>query len=319
MKNLCSVIVAAYNEEKNISLCLECLVNQTYKNMEILIIDDGSTDKTSLIINAYIEKYPNIQYFYQENSGALAARKKGLNIAKGNFITFLDCDDEFYLDTIEKAMKGFEIPEIDIVLFDLQISLDETNKKFKRFEYYTNKKVVDGKDAFINCIGQWGVHGTGIYRKEIFIKANNYYLNFNNKNYINNDEIVTKMSFYYSNKVKISDAVYLYKFNINSTTRKINKNYIFILENSLIFEDICKKENIIFDYNNVLFKDVRYMYNIFKRWRFELLNKKVWIDILKKCLKLILYNNGVKELSFKNKLRFYRMYLFLTFLGFYEK
>ncbi|MND68414.1 putative glycosyltransferase EpsH [compost metagenome] len=315
---LCSIIVAAYNEENNVRQCLDCLVNQTYENIEVIIVDDGSIDQTSSIIHTYVQKYSYIKYFYQENAGALAARKMGLNQAKGDFITFLDCDDEFHLDTVEKAMKEFEYPEIDIVLFDLHAAIDATNENFKKFDYFTHEKIIDGKDVFINCIGRWGAHGLGVYRKDIFIKASDRYLKENNQNFVNNDEVVTKLSFYYADKIKLSDAIYLYKFNANSVTRKINKNYVFVLENALIFEEICKKEEVVFNYNQVLFDEVRYVYHILKKWRADLPNKKVWASILKKCLKSILYNK-LQDLSFKNKLRFCRMYIYLNIVEYYEK
>lgn len=315
---LCSIIVAAYNEENNVRQCLDCLVNQTYENIEVIIVDDGSIDQTSSIIHTYVQKYSYIKYFYQENAGALAARKMGLNQAKGDFITFLDCDDEFHLDTVEKAMKEFEYPEIDIVLFDLHAAIDATNENFKKFDYFTHEKIIDGKDVFINCIGRWGAHGLGVYRKDIFIKASDRYLKENNQNFVNNDEVVTKLSFYYADKIKLSDGIYLYKFNANSVTRKINKNYVFVLENALIFEEICKKEEVVFNYNQVLFDEVRYIYHILKKWRADLPNKKVWASILKKCLKSILYNK-LQDLSFKNKLRFCRMYIYLNIVEYYEK
>lgn len=311
---LCSIIVAAYNEENNIRQCLDCLVNQTYENIEVIIVDDGSIDQTSSIIHMYVQKYSYIKYFYQENAGALAARKMGLDHANSEFVTFLDCDDEFHLDTVEKSMKGFEYDEIDIVLFDLCTSVDATNESFKKFDYFTDKKIIDGKDAFINCIGQWGMHGLGIYRKDVFVKANNRYLKENNQNFVNNDEVVTKLSFYYANKIKLSDATYLYRFNANSVTRGINKNYVFILENTLIFEEICKKEEVFFNYNQVLFDDIRYVYYILRKWHTELPNKKIWISILKKCLKYITYN----KLSFKNRLRFFRIYIYINILEYFE-
>ena len=97
-----------------------------------------------------------------------------------------------------------------------------------------------------------------------------------------------------------------------------NKNYVFILENALIFEKICKKEDVVFNYNQVLFDDVRYVYHILKKWRADLPNKKVWASVLKKCLKSILYNK-LKDLSFKNKLRFCRMYIYLNIVEYYGK
>ena len=97
-----SVIVPAYNVEKYIEECLLSLVNQTYKDIEIIIINDGSTDKTKEIIIEYQEKYKNITGYNQKNNGVSVARNLGLKIAKGEYVIFVDPDD--YLDStmIEK-------------------------------------------------------------------------------------------------------------------------------------------------------------------------------------------------------------------------
>ncbi len=97
-----SVIVPVYNVEKYIKNCLESLVNQTLKDIEIIIVNDGSTDSSKSIIYEYIEKYNNIVYLEKENGGLSDARNYGLNYAKGEYIAFLDSDDYADISIYEK-------------------------------------------------------------------------------------------------------------------------------------------------------------------------------------------------------------------------
>ncbi|MBZ4664696.1 MAG: glycosyl transferase family 2 [Caloramator sp.] len=101
---LVSVIIPMYNVEKYISDTLESVLNQTYKNLEIIIIDDGSTDKSVDIVTSFKDKFNNIQYIYQKNSGVSSARNKGIYNAKGEYIAFLDSDDLWEKTKIEKQM-----------------------------------------------------------------------------------------------------------------------------------------------------------------------------------------------------------------------
>lgn len=98
-----SVIIPTYNDELYISDAVNSVLEQTYKNIEIIIIDDGSTDKTKDIINTYNNKH--INYLFQENKGAASARNIGLKKATGKYITFLDADDLWLKTKIEKQIK----------------------------------------------------------------------------------------------------------------------------------------------------------------------------------------------------------------------
>lgn len=109
MNNKISVIVPAYNSEKYIRKCIESIINQTYKNIEILIVDNNSSDRTSEIVKAYSEKNDNIHYLFCEERGAAAARNYGIDRCTGEYICFVDADDyveetycEVLLDTIIK-------------------------------------------------------------------------------------------------------------------------------------------------------------------------------------------------------------------------
>ncbi|MEK5585137.1 glycosyltransferase family 2 protein [Paenibacillus sp. FSL P2-0536] len=102
---LVSVITPAYNSEKYIKECMESLINQTYQNWEMIIVNDNSTDNTKDIVEEYIKKDPRIKlYNEQVNSGAAAARNKAINESKGRFIAFLDSDDTWKFNKLERQI-----------------------------------------------------------------------------------------------------------------------------------------------------------------------------------------------------------------------
>jgi len=112
-----SVIIPIFNAEKYISDCLESIINQTLKDIEIILIDDGSNDKTAKIINKYAKKDKRIIIFRQKNKGAGAARNKGIQISRGEYISFIDSDDMFHYKTLEISYENLIKYNSDIVLF----------------------------------------------------------------------------------------------------------------------------------------------------------------------------------------------------------
>jgi len=100
---LISVIIPVYNTERYIRECLESVLNQTYKNLEIIVVDDGSTDRTATIV----AEYPQIKYLYQTNSGPSAALNKGIDASNGEFVSFIDADDYWTKDKLELQMAEF--------------------------------------------------------------------------------------------------------------------------------------------------------------------------------------------------------------------
>lgn len=102
-----SIIVAVYNVEKELRRCLESLVNQTFKDIEILVVNDGSPDNSQAIIDEYVEKYPDmVKSYVKENGGVSSARNFGLKRANGEYITFIDSDDTIDLRYLEVLYKN---------------------------------------------------------------------------------------------------------------------------------------------------------------------------------------------------------------------
>lgn len=103
-----SIIVPMYNCESTIERCLDSILTQTYKNYEIILIDDGSSDNTSSICEKYKKKYNNIQYFSQTNSGPSSARLNGIHKANNEYIMFIDSDDYIDNNFLEKILNEFK-------------------------------------------------------------------------------------------------------------------------------------------------------------------------------------------------------------------
>lgn len=105
MNDLVSIIMPSYNTAKYISAAIESILNQTYENWELIIVDDCSTDNTDEILTEYAKKDSRIRYYKNEkNSGAAVARNRALRQAKGKWVAFLDSDDLWEKDKLEKQI-----------------------------------------------------------------------------------------------------------------------------------------------------------------------------------------------------------------------
>lgn len=114
-----SIIVPVYNVEKYLDKCLNSLINQTLKDIEIIIVNDGSPDNSQAIIDKYKNKYSNIKAYTKKNEGLSSARNYGMKYAKGEYISFIDSDDYIEYNMYEKMYKKAKEHDFDIVTCDL--------------------------------------------------------------------------------------------------------------------------------------------------------------------------------------------------------
>lgn len=125
-----SVIVPVYNGENYIERCVESILNQTYENFELLLIDDGSTDKSPEICDKYSQMDSRIRCIHKENGGLSDARNIGIKESRGNCITFVDCDDWIETHMLERMLVTMKCYNADIVMCNHQMTYDrETNKE----------------------------------------------------------------------------------------------------------------------------------------------------------------------------------------------
>ena len=124
-----SVIIPVYNVEKYLRRCLDSVVNQTYKDVEVILVNDGSPDNSKEICEEYVAKYSNIQLINQKNAGLGAARNTGLQYITGDAVTFVDSDDWLELDAIEYYVASMKKSDADIVV----------TKMIRKKEYFSNE------------------------------------------------------------------------------------------------------------------------------------------------------------------------------------
>ena len=110
---LVSIIIPVYNAEKQIGTCLDSIIQQTYKNLQIILIDDGSTDNSFSMIQEYVKDDSRIVCIQQENQGSVSARKRGLDIAVGDYIEFVDADDYIENDTVSELVRIMQDEKVD--------------------------------------------------------------------------------------------------------------------------------------------------------------------------------------------------------------
>ena len=121
MKELVSIIIPIYNVEKYLTKCIESVINQTYKNLEIILVNDGSTDNSKEIIDKYSLIDSRIKVINKKNGGLSEARNAGIEIAKGDYIGFLDSDDWIELNMYEKLYKYIKQENTYHILFKITI------------------------------------------------------------------------------------------------------------------------------------------------------------------------------------------------------
>lgn len=152
MNDLISIIIPVYNNCTSIKKCLDSLINQSYKNLEIIIINDGSTDKTENVCLEYKENDKRIKYYFKKNSGVSDTRNYGIAKATGEYLCFIDSDDYIEKDYIEKLYNNLKATNAKIAISGFtKINEDGSNAE-KRY-YKTNKKVLKFEeyvDNFIN-------------------------------------------------------------------------------------------------------------------------------------------------------------------------
>lgn len=216
-----SIIIPVYNTEKYIEKCLESLVNQTLKDIEIICVDDGSTDNSIDIVNKYIGKYDNIKLIRQEHKKQGAARNNALNIVTSEYIGFVDADDYVDLDYFEKLYKTAKKYDSDISV----ASILKHKKSYKKYNVlYKKEETAEHIQEKIKLCGDvkkfFFYAWNKIYRTDL-IKNNE--IKFS-EGQIYEDVIFAVKALYYSNKVvSVPNTLYHYIEHSSSSIKQKDK------------------------------------------------------------------------------------------------
>ncbi|MDR1518117.1 MAG: glycosyltransferase [Dysgonamonadaceae bacterium] len=208
-----SVIVPVYNGEKYVTQCIENLLHQTYKNLEIIVVNDGSTDRSAEIA----EQYP-VKIIHQENHGLSASRNVGINAAVGEFIHFLDVDDLINLEFYEKTVQAIVETDADMACCGFV---------FERYPFQTQKiehkllvSNLEDKLSLTN-VANYGACWRYLF-KTSFLKNTPVYFE---EGRLVEDRVFSIQAVFYANRiVSVPDAVYFYKNRANSimTTKNLS-------------------------------------------------------------------------------------------------
>lgn len=147
LNNLVSIIVPVYNVEKYIEFCLKSIINQSYTDIEILLIDDGSTDKSGEVCDKYARKYQNIRAFHKDNGGLSDARNYGMRYAVGEWITFVDSDDILHKDFINNMVTAARKAKLDIVVCDHYMLTEKNIEQLPQIKMKKENKVEIWEEA----------------------------------------------------------------------------------------------------------------------------------------------------------------------------
>lgn len=210
-----SVIIPIYNSEKYLKQCLDSVINQTLKEIEIIIINDGSTDNSLQIIQEYINKHSNIKLINKQNEGCYKARNIGLETANGEYIAFLDSDDYVEPKIYEKLYLKAKQTNADIVSADYYILNNNKLKTVKlssliKLLEKANNTLIGAEEIILDAI-----HWSRIFKKRMLFEKN---IKFHSDIYMADDaffHIVTMLNA--SKIVYIPDVLYTYRISIKGS------------------------------------------------------------------------------------------------------
>ncbi|MBH0080943.1 glycosyltransferase family 2 protein [Pseudoalteromonas sp. NZS11] len=286
-----SIITPVYNGMNFIEKCFECIKNQTYTNIEWVVINDGSQDSTLLQLYKLKRKNIDLRIIDQKNSGAAEARRVGALQAKGDYIVYLDIDDSISADAIKLAMNKFT-SQTNVVLFN-QIKVGD--QKSAPFDMFTQQWPQSGENVFKACIDGWGAHSFGVYKKSIFINAYKILDTFENLSKTYKDELLSRIIFIQSEMIDLCEGKYFYDLNDASVSKKFNSEYFLIANNAHALNSYLnsadKNINIERMYSRLFFDILgRYI-----SWHKKINNKTDWFCTLIKLVKKISLKNDIKR------------------------
>ncbi len=170
-KDLVSVVIPAYNHEKFIGEALDSALNQSHSAMEVIVIDDGSTDATGSIVNDYRDS--RVVYVYQENQDAFNALNRGFKMAKGNFISVLNSDDKYHPDRLRRLIDVQKKRKAACIFTDIQ-PISEVGDKFVDANFWWNQWHQKNRNFYFECKNLYTAFLKGnfmVTTSNLFLKA----------------------------------------------------------------------------------------------------------------------------------------------------
>lgn len=267
-----SIVVPNYNNEKYLEKCIECLLQQTYKNIEIIVVNDGSKGKSDEIMATYSDN-PKIKYVKHDvNKGLFQARLTGASNATGDYITFLDADDYVSIDYYRTMMRKAEETNSDMVISRMALEYDSGKQiEYKLFEKHFES--LNGKECIDQYFKQkgldfsWHTIWNKIYSKKLWDKAAKHYGDIKERLVMTEDFAFSTVLFYYCTKITQvqNDRIFYCQHDVTSTSiqditfSKAEKN-IHDMKVSFTFVENFMKKVGIYDKYKEQFNEWKHLY-----------------------------------------------------------
>lgn len=306
-----SVIIPVYNTEKYLRECLDSVINQTLKDIEIICVDDGSTDNSLQILQEYAKKDDRIIVLTQENQKQGAARNKGLSIARGEYIQFVDSDDYLEPLTIENLYKQSKKDNLDMLCFGGKNFESDTHKNIYNSSYEMqsvpnifNNKVVKYTDikAFLSKLA---VSAALCFYKNNFIRKNN--IKFPEKLYYEDNIFFIKAVINAERMGICKNLYYNRRLHSLSTTQNWDKHLADYLKITDMVLSYLKKEKVSADifneYKKTYFGTIAWVYNS----KCNAYYKKKYYKSIKELMKKYKADNSFSIPLYHNKIFAYTM------------
>lgn len=307
---LVTIVVPIYNVELYLNQCLDSIIRQTYSNLEIILVDDGSTDNCRKICDEYADRDSRIKVIHKPNGGLSDARNAGLEAAKGKYIYFIDSDDFIELDSIETLIEEAEHYSADTVFFDANIFSGLANTNYPQ-DYYIRKGLYSNPLKGVDMLAQLlknKEYKSSVpllfTRRDILIDNN---LSFY-KDIVYEDQLFTFRLFLYSKLVvHVAEPLYnrrIRKHSIMTSEIGINNfRSIIIIITEMVH--IYLKEEAISDYHREVIRDcinfiLKYAKNIY--YRLSIIEKVSLQKELKKIKDILKYNNYLDNLDLQKNI-----------------
>lgn len=321
-----SIIIPVYRVEKYLSRCIDSVINQSYENIEIILVDDGSPDNCGYICDEYAKRDSRVKVIHKENEGVCVARNLGINVSTGDYIFFVDSDDYISKEAISVLLKHVKQIDADITIGNYNI-FNQNNevKQVNTFDEISLEKELlnSPQERYKYFFGNsFGIQVWNRLYKSSFIKKNNvmfekqvYYgedFLFNMKLFIRNPKICLVDSttyFYYQNSESITNSYkenlaeqYLYLlnsfYNYVKENNKLDENQDLIAYSAFTFIDTCALNTYI--YSNKKFSEMKMEIEKFK-----------YSDIINKAIKDLSKGKYLKSVPRKDWKYFAWIFSFL--------
>lgn len=301
-----SIVVPVYNVSQYLRVCIDSLINQTYPNCEIILVDDGSKDDSGEICDEYALKYSNINVLHKQNGGLSDARNSGLKMCTGEFVMFIDSDDYVSENLVERLIDKYKETNADIVICDYKDVWDDKYNFSQEKANYSISVMSNIEAVKVLIFGE--KHGmvpawNKLYKKELLNEKELYPIGK-----IHEDCYTTYKLMLKADKIcYINEKLYAYRHRCGSITTNINLDK----ENDIIYaaDEMCNELINVFPEDKFIFKYIKIMYNLQYSSNVKKIGQRKYLRLPQENIS----NSKYKDNVYLNKTRKIRCYLLINF------